>query len=126
MPLAPPSGSPTPLTIRDDLDGLQELIKSVLGVLPRQHQQPAVALLLQRRHLLTQLRLGQRGALRCGGVPEEGMGWREGGRRMGASQVQDRLADAARAARHQLPAPPSLPNQSPPTARSLLPWRKAQ
>lgn len=67
-----------PLAMRtrgDDVDGLKELVKGVLRVLPRQHQQAAVALLLQRRHLLAQLRLGEGRALRNGGV---GRGRRRG------------------------------------------------
>lgn len=39
---------------------LEELVKGVLGVLARQHQQAPVALALQRRHLLAQLLIAER------------------------------------------------------------------
>ena len=67
-PHLPPPALPTR---GDDLDGFEELVKRVPGVLPRQHQQPAVALLLQRGHLVAQLLVRQRGALQAAGSREQ-------------------------------------------------------
>mmetsp|Transcript_20294 Transcript_20294/g.60284 ORF Transcript_20294/g.60284 Transcript_20294/m.60284 type:complete len:469 (-) Transcript_20294:547-1953(-) len=49
--------------VADDLDRVQELLKRVLGVLAREHQQAAVALALERCHLVAQLFVRQRRAL---------------------------------------------------------------
>ena len=60
MPHAPPARKRVPPHV-------QELVKGVLGVLPRERQDAAVPLLLQRRHLCPDVVVRQGRALRGGG-----------------------------------------------------------